>query len=222
MRRRSVLALMAAAAATPGAALAGPFLPIDKVFPYLTAYLGLPVGDRSHFYLAYRAYRDKHPVSDVKATIVGANGARTPIGFDRQGMVVSRLPDLAELKSGAQVSIESAPFQLGPELRCALSPSTRIEVVELNLALAQVNKDVGKFAGALALVLPKFTAAYFPDAGGAQALMADGKAQPLPTITVPQLGAVAYIEPAAMSAARSVVFAKPPSRVVLSFHPKKA
>ncbi|HVM98644.1 MAG TPA: hypothetical protein VMT68_00400 [Caulobacteraceae bacterium] len=220
MRRRSMLALMAAAAAAPRTALAADVVSLDKLFPFLTAYLKLPFSDRSHFYLAYRAYRDKHPVADVKASILAPGGAHIPIGFDRQG-IVTRLPDLALLTSGAQVAIESAPFQLGPELRCAIAPSNRIDVGELNMALVQVNKDVVKFAGALSFVVPKFTTAYFPDAGGAQAALADGRTAPLPTYTFPQLGPVAYIEPAAMATARSVMFARPPSRILLGGHPKK-
>ena len=136
MRRRNLLALMAAFAASPRPALAdGPkIVPIDKAFPYLATYLGMPVGQRTLFYLAYRAIRDKHPAPDARATIVAPNGARTPVIFDRVG-AVARLPSLAELKSAANVEIDSAPFQLGIELRCATPPSTRIDVGQLSASL---------------------------------------------------------------------------------------
>lgn len=223
MRRRHVLALFTAAVAAPSSALAaGPtVVPIDKAYPFLSGYLGLAPALRSRFYLAYRAYRDKHPTADARATIIDANGARTPIVFDRAG-IVTRLPNLAELKSGASVEIDGAPFQLGPELRCAAAPSTRIDVGELSLALAQVNAAVAKFAGPLSFVIPKLTTAYFPDAAAGQALMADGHVMPLPVFAAPAVGPVPYLEPAALVGARSVVFTKAPSRILLGAHPKKA
>ena len=222
MRRRQVIGFLAMAVATPRVAFADVrTISLDKAFPYLAAYLQMPAGERSHFYLAFRAYRDKHPVADVAAAIVAANGARTPIAFDRQG-IVTRVPDLATLKSAAHVEIASAPFQMAPELRCATPPSIRVDVAQLAAALAQVNNAVVKFAGALSFVIPKFTAAYFPDAGSAQALMADGRTAALPAFTFPSIGPVPYIEPATLAGARTVVFARPPSRILLGGHPKKA
>jgi hypothetical protein len=222
MRRRHLLAFLAAFAASPRVALAdGPkTVPIDKAFPYLATYLGMPVGQRSLFYLAYRAVRDKHPAPDARATIVAPNGARTPVVFDRVG-AVARLPSLAELKSAANVEIDSAPFQLGIELRCAMPPSTRIDVGAISASLNQVNSAVSRFAGALALIVPKLTAAYFPDAAGAQVVMADGHAVPLPVFSSPAIGVVPYIEPGALAGARMVVLARAPSRIVLGGHPKQ-
>jgi len=222
MRRRHLLALLAVAAAAPGEVLAGApqTFPIDKAFPFLAAYLTLPVADRSRFYLAYRAMRDKHPVSDGRATIIGPGSARTPVAFDRVGEV-THLPSLAELKSGASVEIDSAPFQLGLELRCAMACATRLDVVQLSLALAQVNQAAVKAAGPLSLVIPKFTTAYFPDAGSAQAVMGDGRATALPVVAVPNIGPVPYIEPAAIAGARTVQLARAPSRILLGGHPKK-
>jgi len=36
------------------------------------------------------------------------------------------------------------------------------------------------------------------------------------------VGAVSYIEPATLTGARTVVFGRPPSRILLGGHPKKA
>jgi hypothetical protein len=221
MRRRQLLGFLAIATAAPRVAFADArTISLDKAFPYLAGYLQMPAAERSHFYLAFRAYRDKHPVGDVAAAIVASNGARTPIAFDRQG-IVTRLPDLATLKGAGHVEIASAPFQMAPELRCAAPPSLRIDVSQLAIALAQVNNAVVKFAGALSLVLPKFTTAFFPDAGPAQAIMSDGRTAPLPVVAVPTIGSVSYIEPASLAGARSVIFAKAPSRILLSPRPKK-
>ena len=221
MHRRQMLAVLAAAAAAPGIALADvTTVPIDKAFPFLSGYLALAPTLRNRFYLAYRAFRDKRPTADAHATIIASNGARTPVAFDRIGMVV-RLPSLAELRSGANVEIDGAPFQLGPELRCAAAPSTRIDVGDLVASLAQVNAAVVRFAGALSFAVPKLTAAYFPDGAAGQVVMADGRAAPLPVIAVPSIGPVPYIEPASLAGAKAVVFVKAPSRMILGGHPKK-
>jgi hypothetical protein len=223
MRRRQLLGFLAIAASMPRVAFADVrTLSIDKAFPYLAAYLAMPAAERNRFYLAFRAYRDKHAVTGVTAAIVAANGARTPIGFDRAGIMTTRLPDMALMKSGAHLEIDGAPFELGPELRCSTPPATHVDVRDLTLALAQVNAAVVKFAGALSLVIPKFTAAYFPDAGAGQALMADGRTTALPAFSWPAIGAVSYIEPAMLTGARSVVFTRAPSRILLGGHPKKA
>ena len=48
MRRRDLIALLAAAAAAPGVAFADDnHLPLDKAFPLLSAYLTLPPAERS-------------------------------------------------------------------------------------------------------------------------------------------------------------------------------
>jgi hypothetical protein len=221
MRRRHLLALLAVAAAAPGEVMAAgaPTFPIDKAFPFLLAYFNLPAANRNRFYLAYRAVRDKHPISDARATIVTPGGARTPVTFDRVGEV-TRLPSLAELKSGAVVQVDSAPFQLGLELRAAMVCATRLDVAQLSLALAQVNDDAVRAAGPLSLVIPKFTAAYFPDAGSAQAVMGDGRVTALPVVSVPNLGPVPYIEPSTIAGARTVQLARAPSRILLGAHPK--
>jgi hypothetical protein len=221
MRRRDLLALLTAAAAAPGAALADvKTIPIDKAFPFLVGYLALPPAQRSLFYLAYRAMRDKHPTADAHATIIAPNGARTPVAFDRLGNVL-RLPSLPVLKSGATVQIDGAPFQMGLELRCAAAPSTHIDVGELVASLTQVNAAVARVAGALSFAVPKLTAAYFPDGAAGQAVMSDGRTAPLPVVAVPVIGPVPYLEPASLAGVRSVVFAKAPSRILLGGHPKK-
>jgi hypothetical protein len=216
-----MLALLVAAAAEPSAAFADvKTIPIAKAFPFLAGYLALAPALRSRFYLAYKAMRDKRPTADAHATIIASNGARTPVAFDRLGNVV-HLPSLADLKSGANVELEGTPFQIGLELRCAAAPSTHIDVGELAASLAQVNFAVAKFAGALSFAVPKLTAAYFPDAAAGQAVMADGRMAPLPVVAVPTIGPVPYFEPASLAGARSVVFAKAPSRILLGGHPKK-
>jgi hypothetical protein len=222
MRRRHLIALIAAAAAAPAVAFADDARqPLTKAFAFLDAYLGLPPAQRSRFYLAYRAYRDKRPAAGAGGAIIAANGARTPVPFDRIGEVM-RLPSLAELKSGAMFECAGAPFRLGVELRPAGAPALRVDPNEIAAALAQANAAIQKIAGVLAMAAPKLTAAYFPDAGGGQVLLADGRAAPLPVTTAPVVGPVPYFEPASAAGARAVVLARMPSRVLLGGHPKKA
>jgi hypothetical protein len=220
MRRRDLLALLAAGAAAPGVAFADDnHLPLSKAFPLLDAYLALSPAERNRFYLAYRAVRDKHPTADAHAVIVAANGARTPLPLDRAGLVLS-LPSLAALKSAATLEIAGAAFKLIPELRCTMAPATRLDVAQLTLALAQVSAAVVKVAGPLAMMAPKMTCAFFPDSVGGQALMADGRPAALPIYIAPIFGALPYFETTRFVGAKTVVLARTPSRIVLGGHPK--
>ena len=222
MRRRDLIALLAAGAAAPGVAFADDnHLPLDKAFPLLSAYLTLPPAERSRFYLVYRATRDKRPTGDAHAVMVAANGARTPLPLDRIGQVLS-LPSLAALKSAATLEIAGAAFKLAPEVRPTIPPSARLDAGQLALALAQLNAAVAKLAGALAVMAPKMTCAFFPDAGSGQALMANGRSTPLPIFPTPIFGPVPYFETTTLVGARTLVLARAPSRIVLGPHPKPA
>jgi hypothetical protein len=219
MRRRDLIALLAAGAAAPGVAFADDnHLPLSKAFPLLDAYLTLAPAEHSRFYIVYRATRDKRPTADAHATIVAANGARAPLAFDRAGQVLS-LPTLAALKSAATLEIAGAAFKLAPEIRCAMAPATRLDAVQLSLALAQLNAAVVRLAGALAVMAPKMTCAFFPDAGGGQAVMADGRPTPLPIYHSPVFGPLPYFETTRLVGAKTVVLARAPSHIVLGPRP---
>jgi hypothetical protein len=223
MRRRHLLALLIATVTAPSAAVAADnhTIAIGKMFPFLSMFLRTPLADRNRFYLAYHAVRDKRPISDARASFVAPDGARSALAFDGTG-AVTPLPTLAELNSGAVITFDGAPFQLALELRCAMASATRLNVGEISRSLDQVNKSIAKLAGPLSLLAPKITAAFFPDSVAAVAIMADGSQQPLPVYSAPAFGAVPYIEPASLVGARTVVLAKPPSRIVLAAHPRTA
>jgi hypothetical protein len=194
-------------------------VPLAKAFPYLAAYYGLAADQRSHFYIGYRAVRNRRPISEFSATIVGPGGAATPLAVDARGFV-TRPPSAEQMKAGGDLVIATPDANLGLELRASIAPAAQVETGALAAALAQVNTDIAKFAGALSLVAPKMTAAYFPDAGVGRAVLADGQASPLPVFASPIVGPVAYFEPASQSAARMVVLSRAPSRIVLGAHPK--
>ena len=222
MRRRDLIALIAASAAAPTTALADDdHVALGKAFPMLEQYLTVPAGERSRFYLVYRATRDKRPVSDAHGAIVSPGAAAVPLSFDRSGFLTTRLPSLAQLKGGAQLVTTGAPFKLAAEARCAIAPSTRIDVGELAAALAQANAAIAKVAGPMAALF-KMTATYFPDAAGGRAVLADGRESALPVFDAPSFGKVAFFEPGKTPGAKAVVFAKAPSRILLGGHPRGA
>lgn len=221
MRRRELIALIAASAAAPASAWADDnHVALAKAFPMLEQYLSVPAPERSRFYLVYRATRDKRPVADARGAIVGA-GAPVPLSFDRAGFLTTRLPSLAQLKSGQQLVITGAPFKLAAEARCAIPPSTHVDVGQIDGALAQANAAVAKLAGPMAALF-KLSAVYFPDSGGGHAVFADGRQTPLPVFTVPTIGPVPYFEPAKAAGAKAVVLARAPSRILLGGHPRGA
>jgi hypothetical protein len=111
---------------------------------------------------------------------------------------------------------------LAIELRAAMAPQAQIDPGQIAAALAQVNADIAKLAGAFSFAVPKMTAAFFPDGGGGRAVLADGEATPLPIFASPLVGPVAYFEPGVAANARMVVLARTPSRIVLGAHPKTA
>jgi hypothetical protein len=217
MRRRDMLGALALAAA-PGLAFADTTrsVPLKDALHFLDLYLTLPAGERTRFYLAYRAVRDGRPAPRAEATIVAANGVRTPVGLDREGWV-SRLPTLAQLK-GDRLEMSGAPFQFALEMRPTMAPAVRLDPEALSLALAQLNSGIAK-SGSLAFLAPKMTAAFFVDAGGGQALLDSGRTLALPVVKAPALGAVPYFEPASAATARAVLLTKTPSRILLGSRP---
>jgi hypothetical protein len=220
MDRRRLLIFSAAFAAAPGAALADVTrTPLPKAFQFLDAYLGLPPGERSRFYLAYRAMKDKRPYPGAQAFVVAPNGSRLPLPVDRTGLVTA-LPSLILLKSGAVLESADPELKLGVELRPTIPVSTRVDVGQLNLSLAQVNAAVAKIAGPLSLVAPKLDCAYFPDSGGGQAVTAGGQSAALASFPVPTIGPVPYFIPARLAGAQTVVLARAPSRILLGARPK--
>jgi len=213
---------MAAGFAAPGMAFAGDVqrIPLSTAFRYLDAYLGLAPRLRSRFHLVFRALRNERPAPDLKAAIVDRSGARVPLALDSQGEV-TRLPSLGELKSDSILEVEpGGGFRFATEIRPDVAPSTRIDVPALDLALGQANIAIAHLAGAFSMLAPKLDIILFPDAGSGQAMLADGRAEPLPTTdAVKALGVVPYYQPGALPGARVLSLARPPSRILLAQRP---
>jgi hypothetical protein len=220
-RQRRTLLIALTALAVPRLAFAGPTrVALSEAFLLLGDYFKLASPERDRFYLAYRAMGKDKPAPDAKATYVGADGARTPVAFDAGG-VVTNPPSLADLKSRARFETDGPPLAFDLEFCASLQPAQRLAVSDLAQALAQANKAVARFIGGASGVEP-LTAAFFPDAGAGAALLASGQSTPLPEFEFKSLGKMPYIEPARPPAADAVSFERPPSRVILSRHPRKA
>ena len=214
---------MAAGLAAPRLALADDVqrIPLSKAFRYLDAYLTLPPALHSRFYLVYRAMRNERLAPDLRPVIVAPNGARTPIALDSEADVV-RLPSLAELKSNAVLEIPMAgKFRFAIEMRPDLPVSTHVDAPALVAALSQANAAISRLAGAFSAMAPKLDIILFPDSGGGQAVMANGRAAPLPTTSgFKSMGTVLYFEPSAEAGAKTLTLAKAPSRIILARLPK--
>ena len=218
MHRRSLLAALGAAVLAPGLARAAPRVPLTDAFLMLETYLKLPPAARDRFSFAYRAIRNSRPAPDAKATIIGADGARAPLGLDGEGWVVA-LPTLEVLTSKAQFQIDGPDFGFEIEPRAAIAPAPRIAVADLTASLAQLNGAIAKAAEG-AQVAP-ITCAYFPGAAGAALDDGGGAAKPLAsTAAFKGLGPTFYVEPRRVPANAAITFATPPSRIILAGAPR--
>ena len=221
LRRRTLLAALTAAATLPHSALASPrAVPLPDAFLLLQDYFKLAPGQRDRFYLAYRAMRNDKPAPDAKATYVAADGSRTPVVFDA-GAVIVNPPTAADFKRRLRFETEGPPLTFDLELCASIAPTLRLPAPELAAALTQANAAVTRFTGGAPGVEP-LTAAFFPDAGSGAVLLASGQTSPLPTFEFKSLGKIAYFEPGRPPVATAVTFATPPSRIILSRHPRKA
>jgi len=221
VQRRFLLAALAAGLAAPRFAFADDpqRMPLSSAFKYLDKYLALPPGLRTHFYLVFRALRNDRPAPDMRLAIVG-QGPAMPVPLDSQAQV-TRLPTLAQLNSNDALQIANGPFRFATEIRPDVAPSARLDVGQLNVALAQLTQAVNHIAGVASALVPKLDTVLFPDAGSGQVLFADGHAAPLPiTHQFKSLGPVPYFCSSRSPGARVVALARAPSRLLLSVPPR--
>lgn len=226
MHRRDLLSGLAAigALAAPGwaRAAARPPVKLSSFFPYLDLYLNLPPAQRSHFSLAYYAFRDQRPAADLKAVLIGPNGARRPIAIQPDGRV-GLMPTLAELHGPEQVEVDSPGAEkigVRLEIQARVAPGPNLDVRDLELALAQANAAIASKAGLLRFAVPKLTCAYLIDAGSGRAVLDDGRAVPLPVVTTRPFAGTPYFDATAAPEARTIALARPPSRAVLGGRPR--
>lgn len=211
--KRSAPLIIVAALLSASVALAGPaerLVEAGKVFPMLDKFYAAPIADRSELAVSYVVTHDGKPAPQVHLALM-VDDRRTPIGIAPDGRV-ERLPSATELPR-AQIAVEAPPgmkLAMRLDLETTIKPTTDVSPAECALAVHQANAAIRRAAGVLALVAPKVKAATFPGAGAGQAILGDGKSQPLPLIK----GAPAF-DPDAIPGARSIHLEHAPSKVSL-------
>ncbi|PXA89982.1 hypothetical protein DMC25_08550 [Caulobacter sp. D4A] len=184
LARRTLVAAAVLTLAAGSVALAqgNKVAPADKVFGYLENFLKVPAQERSRTRVAYRVTRDGKPAEGLKAMLVDAGGARTPLPISADGRF-ERLPTLAQLQGGAKVEFDApADAKFGSTLiiEPVLKPAAEYEAGELKVVLDSTNGVIGRAAGPMAMLAPKMTGFSFPGASGGVVVGADGKTQALP------------------------------------------
>lgn len=177
------LCLALGLAATPATAREKA-VPTDKMFIYLDKFLKVPPQERSRMRLRYVLRDQGKPLGGVKATLVEANGARTPLPVGDDG-AFERLPTLAQLQGKSKVVFEDLPadkkFSLSMSPAPALKPALEYDARELGLSVSESNAAMRKAAGPmLSVMVPKVAGIGFVGAQSGQAIYADGRAEPLP------------------------------------------
>jgi len=213
-RRSLALAALAAAAAGPAFAADGPEgIPAKKMFPFLDLYLGIPAQDRTKFVMAYYLRQNGKPASGVTLTLIGANGARSPIPVGPDGRL-QRTPALADLKDGQITLVKADPaskFQLSMELQPATRMADALPAGELAASITQCKAAIKAKAGVIGFAAPKIEQVVFAGVPAGTAVFADGRTAALPLFK----GMPAW-DPAAMPGVASLKFAKAPSRAMLA------
>jgi hypothetical protein len=222
--RRTLLGgLLAAGAITlPSVAWADTkSLKLGQAFAYLTNYYSMSPGKRDRFRLAYYAVRDRKFAPDLKAVVVSADGKRSPLVLERDARV-AQLPSLAQLQSSTlEIDVSpAAKVGLALVLEANMPASTHLDAAALAASIAQAEAGVASIAGVLSFAAPKIVSALFPEAASGQALLDGGRAAPLPTTTNWLWGQMPYYEPSSLAGARTLAFARAPSRILLSDQPK--
>jgi hypothetical protein len=208
----SALTVLALVSAIPLAAQAeaGKVAPATKVFSFLEAFLKVPAAERSRIKVTYALRRDGKRATDVKATLIEANGARTPLPIDAEGRF-ERTPTLAQLQAKAQVGFDvPADTKLGSTMLLdpTLKPAAEYDARELVATVEESNKAIRKAAGPMALMAPQMDGLKFPAVDSGVAIFPNGSSKPLPVIA----GGVVF-EPGQFKGASRVRLAKTPSAV---------
>jgi hypothetical protein len=182
-RRAALAGLIAAFVLTPTAfADVGKTVPATKIFPFLEAMLKVPPAERARIKVTYALRQDGKPAKGVKATLVEAGGARSPLPIDGEGRF-ERVPSLAQLQSKAEVAFDTpagTKFGIAMLLDPTLKPASEYDVRELDATVTESNAAIRKAAGAMALMAPQMTGLAFKGATSGQAIFPNGSTQPLP------------------------------------------
>ena len=208
----SALMFLALVSAIPFAAKAdaGKVAPATKVFAFLEAFLKVPAAERSRIKVSYALLREGKPATGVKATLIEANGVRTPLPIDGLGRF-EHAPTLAQLQAKAQISFDvPADTKLGSRMLLdpVLKPAAEYDARELVATVEDSNRAIRKAAGPMALMAPQMDGLKFTTVDSGVAIFPNGSSKPLPV----NAGAVVF-EPGQLKGASRVRLAKAPSAV---------
>lgn len=189
---------------------AGKIAPAAKVFSFLEAFLKVPPAERSRIKVTYALMREGKRATGVKATLIEANGVRTPLPIDGEGRF-ERTPTLAQLQAKAQVSFDvPADAKLGSTMLLdpVLKPAAEYDARELVATVEDSNKAIRKAAGPMAMMAPRMDGLKFLAVDSGVAIFPNGSSRPLPV----SAGGVVF-EPGQFKGASRVRLAKTPSAV---------
>ena len=189
---------------------AGKLAPAGKVFSFLEAFLKVPAAERSRIRLTYALMREGKRAIGVKATLIEANGVRTPLPIDGEGRF-ERTPTLAQLQAKAQISFDvPTDTKLGSTMMLdpTLKPASEYDARELVATVEDSNKAIRKAAGPMAMMAPRMDGLKFLTVDSGVAIFPNGSSKPLPV----NAGAVVF-EPSQFKGASRVRLAKTPSAV---------
>ncbi len=208
-----VAATLLAFGLPPAAAQAAPRTvesTVDKLFPYLDAYLTLPAVERTGFVLSYRLLEhDSHKPAAPRVILVrGGEQVLLPVAPDGRFLIQ---PALADIKARLKVILEKPDeAKLTESLDILSTQPLRGDyaATDFNVGLTQANAAVRKAAGVFSLAAPRFSRVVFVGAGAGEMIDASGRSQPLPASrTGPAF------DPKALATARSIRLSRPPERI---------
>jgi len=205
-----ILALAPLAPISNAWADAGKTVSATKVFPFLESTLKLPPAERARIKVGYALRRDGKPAVGVKAALVEASGARTPLPIDDRGRF-ERLPTLAQLQAKAQLHLDvPADMKFGTVMLLdpVLKPSADYDARELVATVEESNSTIRKAAGAMAMLAPQMEGLAFQKAESGVAIFPNGSSRPLPS----DAGTVIFT-PGQFKGASRVRLAKTPTAV---------
>jgi hypothetical protein len=223
IRRRAALAGALVALAAGGAVAqdkkaSGP-PQVGQVFKYLDAYLKIPAAERDRFALGYylRQAGNRPPPAGTRMFAV-LGGQRTELPVNAQGRV--SYPSMALLTNKAATLTIDKPdpnvkLNVSMELEATARPAEEMSAADMVAAINQANRGIRRAAGVVRFVVPTMAGVQFEGAGSGEVVMADGKRAPLPVVR----GHPAFM-PASFPAAKTLVLARTPSRLLIGPAPK--
>ena len=183
---------------------------VAKVFVFLDNFLRMSPAERARLKVSFYLTQNGKPAQGVKAVFVDKDGTRTNVPIASDGRF-EREPNLRQLTEKSRIIFEgqdSSGYSVRIGLVWAARPTLEMDAKLVAASLSDVNAIVKKAAGRFGMVAPKMVQVAFPGGGSGSAVMADGKAVPLPQFN----GAPAF-NPTVMATAAKLRFARLPLRM---------